>query len=72
DLGQLKYILGLEFAHSETGINMCQRKYALDILTDTGFLGCKPACAPVDPTTKLQSCSDSDTLTDPTEYRKLI
>ena len=36
DLGDLKYFLGIEFSRSKAGIYMSQRKYALDILQDTG------------------------------------
>ncbi|XP_042954716.1 uncharacterized mitochondrial protein AtMg00810-like [Carya illinoinensis] len=38
DLGSLKYFLGLEVAHSQTGIFLNQHKYTLDILTDSGQL----------------------------------
>lgn len=32
DLGTLGYFLGIEVARSDKGINLCQKKYALDIL----------------------------------------
>lgn len=32
DLGELKYLLGLEFARNKEGILMQQRKYALDLI----------------------------------------
>ena len=41
DLGELKYVLGLEVARSTQCINLCQRKYTLELLSDTGMLGSK-------------------------------
>ncbi|RVW60070.1 Retrovirus-related Pol polyprotein from transposon RE2 [Vitis vinifera] len=42
DLGKLKYFLGIEIAQSSSGVVLSQRKYALDILEETGMLDCKP------------------------------
>nr|XP_011463578.1 PREDICTED: uncharacterized protein LOC105351305 [Fragaria vesca subsp. vesca] len=47
DLGELKYFLGIEVARSRRGIALCQRKYALEVLEDTGFLDAKPSSFPV-------------------------
>ncbi|XP_047171778.1 uncharacterized mitochondrial protein AtMg00810-like, partial [Vigna umbellata] len=47
DLGQLKYFLGLKFARSEQGINLSQRKYAIELLEDVGLLGCEPVSTPI-------------------------
>ena len=41
DLGQLRYFLGIEVVRSPRGIVLSQRKYALDLLDETGMLGCR-------------------------------
>ena len=43
DLGALKYFLGMEFARSRKGMFVSQRKYVLDLLKETGLMGCKAA-----------------------------
>ena len=43
DLGNLRYFLGIEVARSAQGISLCQRKYVIDLLTETDMLNCKPA-----------------------------
>lgn len=52
DLGLLKYFLGMEIARCKDGISMSQRKYTLDLLKETGMLGCKPADTPMEPAKK--------------------
>ena len=37
DLGQLKYFLGIEIARNPKGIVLSQRKYVLDLLSETGY-----------------------------------
>ena len=46
DLGKLCYFLGIEVVISKAGISLFQRKYTLDILQDTGYLGSKPIATP--------------------------
>ncbi|KAK6118164.1 hypothetical protein DH2020_048065 [Rehmannia glutinosa] len=71
DLGTLKYILGIEVARTTKGIALCQRKYALDILTETGYLGCKPSNTPMEAKIELSNTSGTP-LPDPSIYRRLV
>ncbi|RVW89916.1 Retrovirus-related Pol polyprotein from transposon RE1 [Vitis vinifera] len=70
DLGKLKYFLGIEIAQSSSGV-VLQRKYALDILEETGMLDCKPVDTPMDPNVKLVP-GQGEPLGDPGRYRRLV
>ncbi|XP_021717945.1 uncharacterized protein LOC110685730 [Chenopodium quinoa] len=71
DLGVLKYFLGLEVARSKQGIYICQRKYSLDIISETGLLGAKPADFPMEQNHKL-ALAEGRVLEDVEKYRRLV
>lgn len=67
ELDELKYILGLEISQSQQGVTLCQRKYALHILEDSGFSSWKPVAFPMDSMLKLKY-EDYNFLSDPSVY----
>ncbi|XP_014522849.1 uncharacterized protein LOC106779282 [Vigna radiata var. radiata] len=71
NLRKLKYFLGFEVAISKKGIHLCQRKYALDILEETGMVGSKPCTTPfLSDTSSVYKTENY--LTNPNSYRRLI
>lgn len=48
ELGNLKYFLGIEVARSKEGIFISQQKYVLDLLQETGMLGCRVIDTPIE------------------------
>nr|GFB56477.1 hypothetical protein [Tanacetum cinerariifolium] len=53
DLGNLRYFLGIKVMRSPQGIFICQKKYILDLLVETGMIYCKPADTPMITNQKL-------------------
>ena len=53
DLGQLRYFLGIEVVRSPRGIVLSQRKYVLDLVDETGMLGCRSTTIPIEQNRKL-------------------
>ena len=52
----MRYFLGMEITRSRKGISIFQRKYVLDLLTETSMLGCKPSDTPI----KARKRTESD------------
>ena len=48
NLGQMKYFLGIEVAHSSNGIILSQQKYIIDLLTKTCFEDCRREKTPIE------------------------
>lgn len=69
DLGQMRYFLGMEVARSAKGISVSQRKYVLDLLSETGMLGCKPNETPIDGWYKMK---DAGEPVEKERYQKLV
>ncbi|RDX78328.1 Copia protein, partial [Mucuna pruriens] len=65
ELGKLKYFLGIEVAYSKQGIFISQRKYVVDLLKETGKLGCKTSLS------KTIGCEESSTI-EKSQYHILV
>ncbi|KAA0031718.1 Beta-galactosidase [Cucumis melo var. makuwa] len=71
NLGNLKYFLGMEVARSKEGISVSQRKYTIDLLTERGMLGCRPADTLIEFNYKLGN-SDDQVPVDKEQYQRLV
>ena len=59
DLGLLRYFLEIEIARLPKGIVLSQRKYVLDLLTETSMLGCRSCSTPIDKNYQISAqCGD--------------
>lgn len=71
DLWRLKYFLGIEITRGSSGMFLSQRKYALDIIAETGNIGSRPATTPLEQNHQLASI-DSPLFDDVKKYRRLL
>ncbi|CAN1791793.1 Retrovirus-related Pol polyprotein from transposon TNT 1-94, partial [Linum perenne] len=71
DLGELRYFLGMEVARSKRGLVISQRKYILDLLKETGMLGCKPIDTPME-TNKKFSLDENSVPVNRGRYQRLV
>lgn len=70
DRGPLRYFLGIEVVRSDKGIFISQRKYILDLLEETGMLGCRPADSPIEVNHHL--CSGVGNSVEEERYQRLV
>ncbi|XP_019094533.1 PREDICTED: uncharacterized protein LOC109129941 [Camelina sativa] len=74
DLGELKYFLGIEVYRSDEGLFLSQRKYALDLLSETSKLGSKAVTTPLEENYKAGGQGELNTapFKDVSLYRRLV
>ncbi|RDX74161.1 putative mitochondrial protein, partial [Mucuna pruriens] len=65
ELGKLKYFLGIEVAYFKQGNFISQKKYVLDLLKETGKLGCKISGIP------RIGCEESPSIKK-SQYQRLV
>lgn len=71
DLGSLRYFLRMEVSRTKNEMCISHRKYILDLLNETGMLGCKPAPTPMETGRKTKKEWDK-TPTDRLQYQRLV
>lgn len=70
DLGTLRYFQGMEFARTKSDILVNQRKYILDLLKETGLLGCKIAKTLIEQNLKLEATTGKE-IKEKEKYQRL-
>ena len=70
DLGMLKYFLGVEAMRSKRGIFLSQRKYVLDLLSETGKLAAKPCHSTMGQS--LHLTREGELFEDPERNKRLV
>ena len=71
DMGYPHYFLGVELLHTESGLQLSQRKYILDLLVKAKMDGIKPVTTPMTTSHNLLR-KHFDPFKDPTLFRQLV
>ena len=71
DLGLLSYFLGVEAVPNKHGLLLSQRRFIMDLLTQTKMQDAKIVLTPI-PTSSTLKLTLGSSLSDPTEYRKVV
>jgi histone deacetylase 1/2 len=69
DLGPLHFFLGIEVKRTFDGLLLTQEKYANDLMSKVGMVGCKAAPTPLSSSEPLGTPLGSD---DSTQYRSIV
>ena len=67
----MKYFLGIEVDRSKKSILLSQRKYVLDLLSESGMLRCRSINSPMDVNTKLLP-DEGELFKDVGRYKRLV
>ena len=71
DLGLLTYFLGVEVVPNKQGLLLSQRRYIMDLLTQTKMQDAKTVLTPI-PTSPTVMLNSGSSLSDPAEYRQVV
>ena len=71
DLGVLTHFLGIKFEKSKKEIFVTQRKYVLNLLSETGLDGCKLVETPMESNAKLEA-SGVERVGNREQYQRLV
>ena len=72
DLGDVRYILGLEVNYTDKGIELSQCSYIEKVLLKYGMIDCHPVSIPLDPNSPLRKTEPGSGIDDINEYQSMI
>ena len=73
DLGDVRFITGLEISYTDKGIELSQCGYIEKILLKYGMIDCHPVSIPLDPNSTLRKTAEPDIgIENINEYQSMI